>query len=193
MSKVRFEISMSLDGYVTAANPRLEEPMGDGGQILHEWAFNADDAGRQVLDESQNAVGASIAGRRTYDTSIAAWGANGPGFELRTPTFIVSHSEPDDVPEDGVYTFAGSPDEALDGALAAAGDKDVDIFSADIGQQLLRAGRVDEIRIHLVSVLLGTGTRLIDDLGGLYIRLKRLGALESAMASHLRYAVVKTD
>lgn len=186
MSSVRFEISMSLDGYVTAANPRVEEPMGDGGQILHEWAWNADDTGRRVLDESQSTVGASVAGRRTYDLSIADWGADGPGFELRTPTCIVSHGVPDDVPEGGVYTFAGSPEEAVEGALAAAGEKDVDIFSASIGRQLLRAGRVDEISIHLVPVLLGMGTRLIDDLDGEHIRLEHLGASESAMANHLR-------
>jgi len=71
---------------------------------------------------------------------------------------------------------SSTPDEAL----AAAGDKDVDVLSASIGQQLLRAGRVDEIRIHLVPVLFGTGTRLIDDLWGRHIRLERLGASESA-------------
>lgn len=108
-----------------------------------------------------------------------------------TPTFIVSHSQPDNVPADGVYTFASSPEEALDAALAAAGDKDVDIFSAGIGQQLLAAGRVDEIHIHLVPVLLGTGTRLIDDLGGRHVRLRRLDGTESDMAIHLRYQVVK--
>lgn len=160
--------------------------------MLHEWAFNADDAGRQVLEDSEDSVAASIAGRRTYDQAISSWGPNGPGFERRTPTFIVSHSEPDNVPENGVYTFVSSPKEALEQAVAFAGGKDVDIFSASIGQQLLRAGDVDEIRIHLVPVLLGTGTRLIDDVGREHIRLRRLGVLESAMATHLRYAVVKT-
>jgi hypothetical protein len=70
MASIRFEISMSLDGYVTAANPRLDEPMGDGGQVLHEWAADAE-RGTDVHDDSQDTVGASIAGRRTYDTSIA--------------------------------------------------------------------------------------------------------------------------
>lgn len=166
--------------------------MGPGGQVLHEWAFTADDAGRQALEESQNTVGASIAGRHTYDRSIAWWGANGPGFELRTPTFNVSHSEPDDVPEGGVYTFVNGPEEALDAALAAAGDKDVDIFSADVGRQLLRAGRLDELRIHLVPVLLGDGARMFEDLGDDHIRLENLGSTSSEMATHLRYGVVRT-
>lgn len=187
MSKVRFEISMSLDGYVTAADPTLEEPMGLGGQVLHEWAFTADDAGRHALEESQNTVGASIAGRRTYDRSIAWWGSNGPGSEVRTPTVIVSHSKPDKVPDGGVYTFVNGPEEALDEALAAAGDKDVDIFSADVGRQLLRAGRVDEIRIHLVPVLLGDGTRLFEHLGDIHVRLENLGSTQSERATHLRW------
>lgn len=192
MSTVRFEISMSLDGYVTAANPRPEEPMGDGGQILHQWAFDADDTGRRVLAESEDSVGASIAGRRTYDHVIDSWGADGPGFERRTPTFIVSHSVPDYVPENSVYTFVTNPEESVERALAAAGGKDVDVFSAGIGQQLLRAGLVDEVRIHLVPALLGSGTRLIDDLGGAQVRLDRIAALDSAMATHLRYRVVAT-
>jgi dihydrofolate reductase len=192
MSKVRFEISMSLDGYVTAADPSVEEPMGDGGQVLHEWAFNADDAGREMLNDSEDTVGASIAGRLTYDRSIADWGADGPGLGRRTPTFIVSHDEPGDVPQDSVYTFAASPEQALDQALGAAGDKDVDIFSANVGAQLLRAGRIDELRIHLVPVLLGSGTRLLDDLGERHVRLRRTHTSESAMATHLRYELVKT-
>jgi dihydrofolate reductase len=186
---VRFEMSMSVDGYVTAANTTVEEPMGPGGQVLMQH-WSADEAGRRALDDSQASVGASIAGRRTYDTSIPWWQADGPGGELRTPTFIVSHTTPDDVPADGVYTFMSSPEQALAAARAAAGDKDIDIFSASIGQQLLAAGQVDQVWIHLVPVLLGAGTRLVDDLGGRHIRLRRLASTEGEMASHIRYAVI---
>lgn len=190
MGTVRWELSMSLDGYVTAADPRVEEPMGDGGQILHGWAFDADEAGREALRDSESGVGANLTGRRTYDTSIAWWGADGPSFERRTPTFIVSHSTPDDVPDGGVYTFLTTPESALDAAITAAGSQDVDVFSPSIGQQLLRAGRIDEIHIHLVPVLLGAGTRLTDDLGGHHVRLRGLGSSESEGANHLRYTVV---
>ncbi len=82
-----------------------------------------------------------------------------------------------------------TPEAALEAALDVAGGKDVDVFSASIGQQLLRAGRIDEIHVHVVPVLLGTGTRLIDDLGGRHVRLDHLGTAESARATHLRYAV----
>ncbi len=193
MSTVRFEISMSLDGYVTAAGVRADEPMGDGGQQLHEWAFGDDERSLAVLGESQGTVGANIAGRRTYDTSIPWWGADGPGGALRTPTFIVSHRGPEDVPDGGVYTFATSPEEALTGAIAAAGDKDVEIFSADIGGQLLRAGRINEIRIHLVPVLFGAGTRLFDDIGDEHIALEIIGVVEGSTATHLRYAVIESS
>jgi len=190
MSKVRFEISTSLDGYVTASGVRAEEPMGDGGQLLHEWAFGADERGRELLAESQSSVGASIAGRRTYDLSVPWWGPDGPGGEARTPTFVVSHGKPEEVPEGGVYTFVESPEEALELAKAAAGDKDMDVFSANIGQQLLRAGRVDEIHVHLVPVLFGAGTRLFENLGDDHIRLEITQVVEGSNATHLRYAVV---
>ncbi len=152
MSKVRFEISTSLDGYVTASGVRAEEPMGDGGQLLHEWAFGADERGRELLAENQSSVGASIAGRRTYDLSVPWWGPDGPSGSARLPLFVVSHSEPEQVPDGGVYTFVDSPEEALEQARAAAGEKDVDIMGADIGQQFIRAGRVDEIHVHLVPL-----------------------------------------
>jgi len=192
MTKVIFEISMSLDGYVTASGVRPEETMGDGGQQLHEWAFGADERGREILAESQAGVGASIAGRRTYDLSVPWWGADGPGGSARTPTFIVSHGVPEDVPEGSVYTFVDDPVEALDQAIAAAGDKDADVFSPNIGQQLLRAARVDEVRLHVVPVLFGAGTRLVENLGEEgHIQLELTGMEEGQKAIHLRYAVVK--
>jgi len=187
---VILDISMSLDGYVTAAGVRPEEPMGDGGQQLHEWAFGDDERGRDVLAESVRNVGASIAGRRTYDLSVPWWGPDGPGGAARTPTFIVSHGTPDQVPEGGVYTFVGSPIEALEQAQAAASGKDVDVFSASIGRQLLRAGRIDEIRVHLVPVLFGAGTRLFEDLGDSHVQLEIIGVDEGTKATHMHYAVV---
>jgi dihydrofolate reductase len=90
-----------------------------------------------------------------------------------------------------VYTFVDSPEQALEQARAAAGDKDVDIMGADIGQQLLRAGHVDELHTHLVPVLFGAGTRLFDNLGDDHIQLEIMGVVEGATATHLRYRVVK--
>src|SRR5262249_9763807 len=83
------------------------------------------------------------------------------------------------------------PIEALELARAAAGARDVDVFSASIGQQLLQAGRVDEVRIHLVPVLLGDGTRLFESIGSEHIQLEVLDVIEGAKATHLRYAVIR--
>ena len=89
-----------------------------------------------------------------------------------------------------MYTFVNSPVEALELASDAAGDRDVDVFSASIGQQLLRADRIDEIRVHLVPVLFGAGTRLFEDLGGTHVQLAVTRVAEGSQATHLRSAVV---
>jgi dihydrofolate reductase len=188
MTKVIFDISMSLDGFVTASNVRPEEPMGDGGQRLHEWAFGEDERNRELLAEAVDAVGAVIAGRRTYDISVPWWGADGPTGPARVPMFVVSNSEP----EEGVYTFVDGIERALEQAKAAAGDQDVAVMGgADIGQQYIRAGLVDEISIHFVPVLFGGGTRMFEHLGSEHIQLETAGVIETPAATHLRFRVVE--
>ena len=143
MPKVIFDISMSLDGFVTASNVRPEEPLGDGGQRLHKWAFGENERNRELLAEAVDAVGAVIAGRHTYDLSVPWWGADGPSGPARIPVFVVSNSEPEEVPDGGMYTFVDRIERALEEAKAAAGDKDVAVMGgADIGQQYIRAGLV---------------------------------------------------
>jgi len=192
MTKVIFDISMSLDGFVTASNVRPEEPMGDGGQRLHEWAFGEDERNRELLAEAVDAAGAVIAGRRTYDISVPWWGADGPTGPARVPMFVVSNSEPEEVPEGGVYTFVDGIERALEQAKAAAGDQDVAVMGgADIGQQYIRAGLVDEISIHFVPVLFGGGTRMFEHLGSEHIQLETAGVIETPAATHLRFRVVE--
>ena len=193
MTMVIFDISMSLDGFVTASNVRPEEPMGDGGQRLHEWAFGEDERNRELLAEAVNFVGAVIAGRRTYALSVPWWGADGPTGPARVPVFVVTHAEPEEVPEEGVYTFVTDGIEsALEQAKMAAGDKDVAVMGgAEMGQQYIGAGLVDEISIHLVPVLLGGGTRMFEHLGGEHIQLESAGVIETPEATHLRFRVVE--
>jgi len=193
MTKVIFDISMSLDGFVTASNIRPEEPMGDGGQRLHEWAFGEDDRNRELLAEAVNSIGAVIAGRRTYDFSVAWWGADGPAGPARVPVFVVTHAGPEDAPEGGVYTFVTDGIESvLNEAKAAARDKTVAVMGgADIGRQYIRAGLIDEISIHLVPVLFGSGTRLFEHLGSEHIQLESAGVIETPAATHLRFRVVE--
>ena len=87
MTPVIFDISMSLDGFVTASNVWPEEPLGDGGQRLHEWAFGEDERNRELLVEAVNSVGAVIAGRRTCGLLVPWWGVDGPAStsSLRLP------------------------------------------------------------------------------------------------------------
>lgn len=195
MTKVIFDISMSLDGFVTASNVRPEQPMGDGGQRLHEWVTGGDERNRELLAEAMNFVGAVIAGRRTYDISVPWWGADGPAGLARVPVFVVTHEAPAESPEGGVYTFVTDGIEgALEQAKAAAGDKDVAVMGgADIGQQYVRAGLVDEISIHLVSVLFGGGTRKFEHLGSEHIQLETADVIETPTATHLLFRVVKED
>ncbi len=192
MSKVIFDISISLDGFMTASNPRPEEPMGDGGQRLHEWAMSDEDTrSREVLDAERNAAGAMISGRRTYDTSVAWWGADGPSGAARLPLFVVSHSEPEETPAGGVYTFVDGIESALHEAKATAGDKNVSVMGgAEIGQRYIRAGLLDEILIHLVPVLFTSGTRVFDHIGETHIRLETAEVIEAPAATHLRYDVL---
>ena len=193
MAKVIFDISMSLDGFVTASNVRPEEPLGEGGQRLHEWAFGEDERNRELLTEAVDAVGAIIAGRGTYDLSVPWWGADGPTGPARVPVFVLTHAEPEDAPEGGVYTFVTDGIEsALEQAKAAAGEKDVAVMGgAHIGQQYIAAGLVDEISIHLVPVLFGDGTRMFEHLGGEHFQLETAGVIETPETTHLRFRVVE--
>lgn len=195
MSKVIFDISMSLDGFMTAANQTLEEPLGEGGLQLHAWAIgdDADARDRKVLEEGIASIGAVIAGRETYDTSLPGWGTDGPTGLARRPVFVVTHRAPAESPEGGVYTFVTDGiASALAQARATAGKKDISVMGgARIGQRYLAAGLVDEILIHLIPVLFGSGTRLFDQLGDAHIQLEALDVVATPLATHLRYRVVK--
>ena len=187
MSKVFFDISMSLDGFMTAANQRPEEPMGDGGLQLVEWAFGQDERDRAVLTDGIAGTGAVIAGRRTYDDSLPWWGADGPTGEARVPVFVVSHTTPDDVPDGGVYTFINGIERALEKARTAAGDKDVTVMGgAKTGRQYIEAGLIDELSIHLIPVLFGSGTRMFDQLGDEHLQFEPVDTIQTNAAIHLR-------
>jgi dihydrofolate reductase len=194
MGKVFFDISMSLDGFITGANRTPEEPLGNEGEHLHDWAFNSqDEYNRNLISQSLNTTGAVICGRRTYDDSLPFWGADGPTGAARLPVFVVTHKVPRELPEGGVYIFVTDGIEsALQKAKKAAGDKDVSVMGgADIGQQYIRAGLVDEISIHLVPVLFGSGTQMFANLGERHIQLEPAQSVETPEAIHLRLRTVR--
>jgi dihydrofolate reductase len=192
MGTVIFDISMSLDGYITAADRTPEEPMGRDGLRLVDWAIGDDERGRKLLDDAVGQLGATIAGRTTYDTSLPWWGADGPSGSARRPVFVVTHQPPDESPADGVYEFVTDGIEAaLEQAQAAAGEGAVVVMGgADLGRQYIAAGLVDEIQIHLVPVLFGGGTRMFDDSLDDHIDLEPVEVIETPVAIHQRFRVV---
>jgi dihydrofolate reductase len=193
MSKVVFDISMSLDGFMTAADPRPDQPMGEGGQRLVEWAFGENEQDREVLTMGLGGLGAVIAGRRTYQMSLPWWGADGPTGPARIPVFVLCHRPPGDAPQGGVYTFVTDGIEgALERARAAAGDKDVTVMGgAQTGRQCIRAGLIDELSIHLIPVIFGAGTRMFESLGADHLQLENLAAVQTPAATHLRLRIAR--
>lgn len=195
MGRVVFDISMSIDGYVTAAGQTAEEPLGPGGQRLTEWAFAADEQNQTYLANQVAGLGAVITGRVTYDTSLPWWGENGPSGPARRPVFVLTHRTPDDPPAGGVYTFVSDGIEsALRQAQAAAGEQVVCIMGgADVGQQYLAAGLVEEISVHLVPALFGAGTRMFEHLGPGHHQLEALDAVTTPAAIHTRFQVLPSQ
>jgi dihydrofolate reductase len=189
MTSVVFDISMSLDGYITGPNRRQDQPLGDDGERLHDWAFGDDAVGRDVLTRGLESTGAVICGRRTYDDSIPYWGADGPTGPVRLPVLVVSHDAPAEVPEGGVYHFVTEGIErAQADARSAAGGKNVSVMGgADIGQQFIRGDLVDELSIHLVPIIFGGGTRMFENLGEQFRDLEILEVLPGETVTHLHY------
>jgi dihydrofolate reductase len=194
MSSVVFDMSMSLDGYVRAANPRPAEPLGDGGEALHAWVMSDDEAGRDVLDRGIAGTGAVICGRVTYDESLPWWGADGPTGPARLPVFVVTHTAPSDAPAGGVYVFVTTGiEDALAQAREAANGKGVTIMGGPaVGNQFLRAGLVDELSIHLVPVLFGAGTLLTEALPA-HVELELADQVSTLSAMHLRYRIKRAS
>jgi dihydrofolate reductase len=189
MSKVIFDMSVSLDGFVRATGNTPEEPLGKGGERLHEWAM--DPAGRELVTAVAAQAGAYICGRRTYDDSIRFWKADGPTGPARLPLFVVTHRAPDDAPDGGVYTFVTDGIEsALQQARDVAGGKDVYVMGGpDTGRQFIRTGLADHIGVHVVPVLFGGGRRMFDLVGDEHIQLEVVSVVDTPQATHLLYRV----
>ena len=193
MSTVVFDISMSLDGFITASDQTMAEPMGVGGERLHAWLSDGDERDLDVLETGVGSAGAVITGRRNYEHALPWWGADGPTGQARLPVFVVCGEVPADVPEGGVYTFVTDGIErAVQQAADAAGSKAVCVMGgAETARSFLAANLVDELSIHLVPVLFGTGTRLFEGLAlDQHVALENVSALQTRSATHLRYRII---
>jgi dihydrofolate reductase len=194
MAAVMLDMSVSLDGFVTGPGPHAELPLGEGGQRLHEWMFSGRaDAGEEDAADVNGAVarelfattGAVLMGRRIFDWGIGPWGDT----PFPVPCFVLTHRPREDlVMASGTFSFitAGLA-AALERAKAAADGRNVLAHSPDVAQQLLRAGLLDEIQLHLVPILLGGGRRLFDDIGDASRELELTQVIEAPGVTHLRY------
>jgi dihydrofolate reductase len=215
MGKLTLDISMSLDGFIAGPNQTLEQPLGEGGDRLHEWAYAAaswrerhgasggeTDGDSEVIDESLRNTGATVMGRRMYsgghgeweeDPNADGWWGENPPF--RHPVFVLTRHAREPVTKEGGTTFTFVTDgiePALEQARAVAGDKNVAIGGgANVVQQYLNSGLLDELQIHLAPVLLADGVRLFDNLATGQLGLECTRVIESPTVTHLKYRVVK--
>jgi dihydrofolate reductase len=211
MGKVKFEISISLDGYVAGPNQSEEHPLGEGGMRLHEWVFKLAawraqhgreggevNASTPLVEETTRGVGAVIMGRNMFGGGPGPWGEDPwqgwwgeePPFHL--PVFVLTHHERGPLTlADTTFTFVSDGIEsALEQARAAAGDEDVSIAGgAEAGRQYLAAGLVDQLQLNVAPVLLDAGTRLFEDRAGAGLELEPTLVVDTPDVTHLRYRV----
>ncbi len=200
MATVIAEMSMSLDGFV--ADPSDEVgPLFDwygSGEVEtptanpERWTFRTSEPSARYLRESLEQTRALVAGRRLFD--IGGWGETGQPFG-EVPVFVVTRTVPDGWPREGVpITFVtDGVESAVEQAKAAAGRGWVGVGGANIAQQCLNAGLLDEVRVNLVPVLLGEGIRYFDNLANAPVTLEGPEVIEGTRVTHLIYRVRRPD
>ena len=215
MARLTLDITMSLDGFIAGPKQSLEQPLGEGGERLHEWLVRLasfrerhglsggeTNGDTEVVEESLRGTGAVVMGRRMFsggegswegDPRADGWWGDEPPFHA--PVFVVTHHARETVVKQGGTAFNFVTDgieAALEQARAAAGDKDVAVAGgASVVQQYLKAGLLDELQIHVVPLLLGGGVRLFDQLGSKQVELECTRVIQSPAVTHLKYRVVK--
>jgi dihydrofolate reductase len=191
MALVISDMSISLDGYVTGPNDSRENPFGDGAEMLHDWIFDAaTDDDRAILQEALDGAGATVMGRTSFDKNEGegGWGDGGPVGDL--PCFVVTHNLPAKSYPPAFTFVTDGVASAIEQAKEAAGDKVVGLHGATIMQQALPLGLVDEIRVHVIPVLLGGGTPLFGALDS-SITLERTQVQATPAATHMGFRVVR--
>lgn len=184
MGRVLLSMSVSLDGFAAGPDITAEHPMGRGGERLHEWLFQ--DVADEQAQELAATIGAVVIGKRTFDIGVGLW----QDTPFPVPTFVITHEPREPLAmNSAAFTFVTEGvEEALRLARQAAGDRDVLVMGGpSIAQQVVRDRLVDELRLQLVPVLLGVGSRLFDHLTTDHIELERTMVVESPHVTHLRY------
>jgi dihydrofolate reductase len=206
MSKVFVSMGMSLDGYVEGRNASLENMGGDGWMDLHAWLFEQrafrqnsklgdggeTGADNRFIEETFDRTGVSVMGKRMFELGEKSWPEDAP---FHTPVFVVTHEARAPWVRKGGTTFHFVNDgieDALRRAREVAGDKDIRIAGgANLVQQYLNAGHVDELALSIAPTFLGGGKRLFDGIDRGAVALEILDAVGSPKVTRLRYAVKK--
>ena len=174
MTKVVAAITTSVDGYITGPDDGPGKGLGEGGERLHYWVFG----GPWTYDSGPK-------GEPTGEDAAGHWGDENP---WGLPFFIVTH-RPEEEPEGGAFTFVSGVQEAVERAVEAAGDKDVNVMGgADVIRQALEAGLVDQLTIVIAPVILGDGKRLFEGFSR-SLDLEHLGVRQSPLATFIDYRV----
>jgi dihydrofolate reductase len=212
MSKVKTNMTISLDGFVAGPNQRKDDPLGVGGEQLHTWLVSLEtfrethggeeggevNASTPIAEEILGNVGASIMGRNMFGGGPGPWddpawkGYWGDDPPYHHPVFVLTRHPREALEMEGGTTFRFVTDgieSALEQARAAAGAKDVSIAGgANVVQQYLAAGLLDELVISVVPIFLGDGARLFDNLGEPKPSLRQVEAIDAPGVTHIRYA-----
>lgn len=186
------DITMSLDGYVTAPGADAEHGLGVGGEALHDWAFAEDGPDQEILAAGVERTGAVVMGRRTFDIVDVAWDDDvgyGAGHAAQPPCFVVTHTHPESIRlVDRFTVVTDGIESALEQARGVAGDKDVVVMGGgDICGQVLAAGLADLLSLHVAPLVLGGGTPLFVE--GSRIELEWEQTVTTPHATHVQYAV----
>lgn len=211
MARLRFEISISADGYVAGPNQSEEHPLGEGGEQLHDWVIKLQawreahgrtggevNPSSELIEEAVKNIGATIMGRNMFGGGPGPWGEDpwggwwGSDPPFHTPVFVLTHHQREPLELEGGTTFhfvTDGVESALAQAKEAAAGKDVRLGGgADVAQQYLAAGLLDELQLNIVPVLLGGGARLFENVG-IEPELEQTKVVHTPEVTHIRYRV----
>jgi dihydrofolate reductase len=212
VSKLRFTISMSLDGFVAGPHQSVDNPLGIGGRRLHQWVFplalwraphglegGESNESTVVVEAALAHIGATLMGRNMFGGHPGPWDASRPwdGWwgsnpPFRHPVFVLTHHARGPLELQGGTTFTfvtGGIEAALEQAQRAANGKDVALAGgASAARQYLVAGLVDEMEINLVPTLLGGGERLFEGVGEDLHGLEWVRTVATPRVTHLKFA-----
>lgn len=213
MSELKFEISISVDGYVAGPNQSQQHPLGEGGEDLHEWVVKLEawrkshgreggevNASSEIIEEAMENIGAVVMGRNMFGGGPGPWGEDpwtgwwGDEPPFHVPVFVLTHHEREPLEMEGGTTFhfvGDGIEAALAQAREAAGGQDVKLSGgASAAQQYLAAGLVDEMQLNVAPILLGGGERLFENVGG-DLELEQERVVHTPEVTHLKYRVAR--